>query len=64
VVAVIGKRFARFETGKTTDDSVTLDGGDLSIFTAYDPLAPLHRHDPVTPVSDGDVVDEGMRLIG
>ena len=55
--------FARFETGKATDDSVPLDGDDMAILAADDPLAPLHRYGLVAAVVDRDVVDKGMRLI-
>ena len=65
VVAVVREMFARLETGKAADDSIPLDGDDMSILAADDPLAPLHRDGLVAAIVDrgSRQRDEADRLV-
>jgi hypothetical protein len=53
----------RLESRKATDHTISLDGRDMTILAANDPLAPLYRDGLIAPIVNRDVVDKGMRLI-
>jgi len=63
MVAIIRKMLARLKSRKATDHTVSLNGRDVTILAADDPLAPLYRDGLIAPIMNRDVVDKGMRLI-
>ena len=64
MVAIVGELLTRLQPWKTSHDSVPFHGSDFAVLGPHHPLAPLHGEGAVAPVADGDVIDEGMRLLG